>query len=230
MLILMNADEESILLRALSKHRADPSYQFTELEKTTARIALGRGALACPPLSLLPDKPPGNYDTKTLNSLSPYLQRKMRWLKSKFDETIKGGEKFYVDKELALCGLQGKVSPDVVKRCIVELQVASEMEQELHYLYPHPRAPDEEFDPNCPTIKQQAEMLGLEIVQPELDRSAYCGFLVGRDHHSGLIKCAEKKGLIFPFFAIPEGQIWPLNGEMVRVEFKKGELTVSVAS
>ncbi|HJV75092.1 MAG TPA: hypothetical protein VJ654_12780 [Noviherbaspirillum sp.] len=85
------------------------------------------------------------------------------------------------------------------------------------------------FDVNAKTVAMQAADLGLDIVDPDRQRGQYVGSVVGMDHRAGLVKFNRKSAIELPFAALAEDQERPMVGDRVRMGFKNGALTVSVA-
>lgn len=82
---------------------------------------------------------------------------------------------------------------------------------------------------DAPTIDQQAEALGLLVVEPDRQRGKYVGPVVGVDYRAGLIKFARTSGVAVPFSGLAEGQAPLQLGDTARLEFNRGAMTVKVA-
>lgn len=85
------------------------------------------------------------------------------------------------------------------------------------------------FDVKAATVDVQAKELGLTLVEPDTNRGQYVGPVVGLDHRSALIKFARDKGVGLPFKDLAQEQARPGLGDTVRMKFKAGDLTVSMA-
>lgn len=85
------------------------------------------------------------------------------------------------------------------------------------------------LDVNAKTVAMQAADLGLDIVEPDRQRGQYVGPMVGSDHRAALVKFNRKSVLELPFAELAEGQEKPNVGDRIRMGFKNGALTVSVA-
>lgn len=84
------------------------------------------------------------------------------------------------------------------------------------------------YDVNAPTVAEQAEKLGLTVIEPNTERGQYFGPVVGKDHRAALVKSSREAAVDLPFSALPPGVERPEMGDMVRMRFTKGELAVSV--
>lgn len=80
---------------------------------------------------------------------------------------------------------------------------------------------------NAPTIAQQAESLGLTVVEPDRQRGKYVGPVVGVDHCAALVKYARANSVEVPFAALKDGQPHLQLGDVARVEFNKGAMVVN---
>lgn len=208
--------EEKIMQAAWEKYCANPAYQFTEEEWVATAVCRGREVLLCPPL--VPD---GAFPKRMIDSLNPYLQ-KMIW---RLAEAWNGGR--LVEMKLEFSKLQNLVPPEVIEKCVCELQVDRELRQQVFDQYPHPDG--EKYDHNAPTVRMQAESLRLTMIQPDLERGQYVGVMVGQDYQGALIKFAMGQAIELPFLWLASGQSRPKMGETVRMKFMNGELEVSVA-
>lgn len=85
------------------------------------------------------------------------------------------------------------------------------------------------YDVHAATVDMQARELGLVLVEPDTSRGQYVGSVVGSDHRAVLIKFARDKSIELPFKEIPNDQPRPNLGDTVRMKFKAGDLTVSMA-
>lgn len=85
------------------------------------------------------------------------------------------------------------------------------------------------FNVKSATIDVQAKELGIMLVEPNTDRGQYVGPVVGLDHRSALIKFARDQAVGLPFNYLNEDQARPNVGDTVRMKFKAGDLTVSMA-
>ncbi len=85
------------------------------------------------------------------------------------------------------------------------------------------------FDVNAATVDVQARDHGLQLVNPDVSRGQYVGPVVGLDHRAALIKFSRDKAVALAFKDLAEGQSRPGMGDTVRMKFKAGELTVSMA-
>jgi hypothetical protein len=76
-----------------------------------------------------------------------------------------------------------------------------------------------------------AEELGLVMVEPDRRRGVYAGPMVYLDQQVGigLVMYAREKAVELPFEALADGQTRPTIGNLVRMDFRKGELVVSVS-
>lgn len=208
--------EEEVMQAAWKKYCADPAYRFTEEEWVATTVCRGREVLLCTPL--VPDGAPPKM---TIDSLNPYLQ-KMIW---RLADAWNDGR--LVEMKLAFSKLQNLVPPEVIEKCVCELQVDRELRQQMFDQYPH--SDGEKYDHNAPTVRMQAESLRLTIIQPDLERGQYVGTMVGQDYQSALIKFAMGKCIELPFLWLAPRQNRPKMGETVRMEFTNGKLVVSVA-
>lgn len=84
------------------------------------------------------------------------------------------------------------------------------------------------FDVNAKTVGEQAEDLGVELVTPDRNRGQYVGKVVGRDHRAALIRFNRNSAIELPLAALDKLNI-PAMGDTVRVGFKAGVMSVSVA-
>lgn len=215
--------EEEIMHAAWEKYCGDPAYKFTQEECVAVSVCLGRELLLRTPLAILPDDDPIEA-SQTIDSLNPYLQKNIRRSEPELVEAMKSGR--FVEM-LESCGLrEDRVAPSVVKTCLCELQISREMSQQTFDQYPHPDG--EKYDHNAPTVREQAESLGLTLTQPDLERGQYVGTMAGHDYQGALIKFATGKAIELPFLWLAAGQARPKMGETVRMKFMKGELLVSV--
>jgi hypothetical protein len=87
---------------------------------------------------------------------------------------------------------------------------------------------DQGIDVHAPTIKEQAETLGLAIAEPDRQRGKYMGPMVGADHRAGLVKYARSYAVELPFASLDAEQARPALGDMVRMEFKNQHIKISV--
>lgn len=85
------------------------------------------------------------------------------------------------------------------------------------------------FDVNAATVDQQAEKFGWSMKIPDRTRGQYFGQVVAVDHRACLIKVNRENVVALPFVELAEGQSRPQMGDSVRMSFKGGELTVSMA-
>lgn len=88
---------------------------------------------------------------------------------------------------------------------------------------------DQGFDVRAPSVKYQAEALDLVMVEPDRNRGQYIGPVAGLDHRAALIKFNRTTAIELPFAALADGQNRPVMGDMVRLGFRNGLLTVAVA-
>lgn len=85
------------------------------------------------------------------------------------------------------------------------------------------------LDVNALTIEQQAETLGLALVEPDRQRGRYVGPVVGADHRASLVKYARGNAIEVPLAELAKGQTRLQLGDTARVEFNKGDMVVKVA-
>lgn len=218
--------EEEIMQAAWEKYCDNNAYQFTEEEWVATAVCRLREIFFRTPLAVLPD-PDGPIEieaSQTLDSLNPYIQKKIRRSEPELVEALKSGH--FVEM-LECCGLrENLVAPSIVKTCLYELQIGRDLSQQVFDQYPHPDG--EKYDHNAPTVRMQAESLRLTVIQPDLERGHYVGSMVGQDYQGALIKFATGKAIELPFLWLAAGQARPKMGETVRMKFMKGELLVSV--
>ncbi len=88
---------------------------------------------------------------------------------------------------------------------------------------------DQGYDVNAPTVDAQAAALGLTMITPDIERGQYYGPVVGGDHRAALVKSSRDKAVDLPYVKLADGQEKPGLGEMVKMKFTGGELTVSLA-
>lgn len=81
------------------------------------------------------------------------------------------------------------------------------------------------LDVNAPTVDQQAQEFGLLIADPDLQRGKYAGAVVAMDHCAALVKYSRDRAIVLPFSQLAQDQKRPGLGDLVRVEFNKGELS-----
>ena len=86
------------------------------------------------------------------------------------------------------------------------------------------------LDINAPTIEAQAEMIGLDLVEPDRERGKYAGPVVGVDHRAGLVKYSRTNGIEVPFSTLAKDQGRLQLGDRVRVDFNRGSAVVKVAA
>lgn len=214
--------EQLVMQKAWEKYCDNPTYKFTQEECIAVSTCAGREILPLAALlDELPAELPDEKTIRTIDSLNPYLQ-KMIW---RFAEAWNGGR--LVEMKLEFSRLQNLVPPEVIEKCVCELQVDRELRQQLFDQYPHP--PGEKYDHAAPTVQEQAESLRLTMISPDLERGLYVGTMVGQDFQSALIKFAAEKSIKLPFLWLEPGQARPKMGETVRMKFTKGDLAVSVA-
>lgn len=85
------------------------------------------------------------------------------------------------------------------------------------------------FDINAKTVVEQAEDQGLDVVEVNRERGLYAGAVVGLDHRASLVKFNRSEVVVLAFADLADGQARPVLGDMVRMKFSKGELTVTSA-
>jgi len=218
----MMTPEQLLMQKAWEKYCDDPTYKFTQEECIAVSTCAGREILPLAALlDELPAELPDDKTIRTIDSLNPYLQ-KMIW---RFAEAWNGGR--LVEMELEFSRLQNLLPPEVIEKCVLELQVDRGLRQQVFDQYPHPSG--EKYDHTAPTVQEQAESLCLTMITPKFERGQYVGMMVGQDFQSALIKFAAEKSIKLPFLWLAPGQARPKMGETVRMEFTKGELAVSVA-
>lgn len=209
--------EEEVMQQAWKKYCDDPTYKFTQEECIAVSTCAGHEIL---PLAALPDELPDDKTIRTIDSLNPYLQKKIWQLADAWN----GGH--LVEMKLEFSKLQNLVPSEVIEKCLCELQVDRELRQQAFDQYPH--LDGEKYDHNAPTVRMQAESLRLTVIQLDLERGHYVGSMVGQDYQGALIKFATGKAIELPFLWLAAGQARPKMGETVRMKFMKGELLVSV--
>lgn len=75
----------------------------------------------------------------------------------------------------------------------------------------------------------QAIDLGLEIVEPNWDRGQYVGSFAATDNQYCLVRFASGRAVKLCYWHMPDDQPRPRAGDTVRLKFRAGQLTVSVA-
>lgn len=226
----MNECDEEII--ALANRLKDPTYQPTEEEQITILVTAGHIKLLRLPISVQPERPREpwfNELTSTFNLQKEHVRSRIllyrdefmeEWVQGRLDEAIKR----------RMAGIN--IHNDIVICCLIELQTSDRLHEEAFYLYHkefYPYQPPPRFDPKALIVEKQAAERGAVIVIPNTDRGSYAGRMVGRDYRSGLIEFARGKCIILPFKELAEGQYKPAVGDMVRMEFKSGSLTVFVS-
>lgn len=173
-------------------------------------------------------------ETTMFSVQHPYVQKNIRRLENKIFSAQQAGyvhssKTTTVEEEIksTLETLYKWVPLSVISRCAAELSAARELKKECINQYPNPN--NETFDPSpdAPTIQEQARYMGLTMYLPNTKRGLYIGPVVGQDYQGCLIKWAREKGIELPFVVLAEGQPRPKIGQIVEIQFKKGELTVS---
>ena len=89
---------------------------------------------------------------------------------------------------------------------------------------------DQGLDVNAQTVGEKAEEFGWTVQEPDRMRGQYFGPVVAVDHRASLVKYTRMDVLELPFTALASGQTRPKMGDVVRMDFKNGELTVNIAS
>ncbi len=84
------------------------------------------------------------------------------------------------------------------------------------------------LDPNARTVEEHAQEAGWVIQEPNRVRGHYAGPVVAVDHRASLVKYARENVLALAFSDLPENQKRPQLGDSVRIDYKRGELTVGV--
>jgi hypothetical protein len=84
-------------------------------------------------------------------------------------------------------------------------------------------------DVNAPTVDTQAKMLGLVIVEADMERGQYVGPVVGSDHSAVLIKSSRDKCVKLELAGLDKTLGTPGLGDTVRLKYKSGDLTVSMS-
>ena len=84
------------------------------------------------------------------------------------------------------------------------------------------------LDVNAKTLAQSAIESGWVLQVPDRIRGQYFGQLVATDHRAGLVKYTRVDVIELPFNELGETQSLPKIGDMVRIDFKQGALTMNV--
>ena len=84
------------------------------------------------------------------------------------------------------------------------------------------------LDPNARTVEEHAQDAGWIIQEPDRERGRYFGPVVSVDHRASLVKYARENVLALAFADLQESQKRPELGDSVRMEFKKGVMSVDV--
>jgi hypothetical protein len=80
------------------------------------------------------------------------------------------------------------------------------------------------------TVAQQAEELGVAIVEPNRLRGQYAGQVLGLDYRAMLLKYSNTSAMELPFSAFAVEQEHPGFGDSVRIGFKDGVMSVVVTA
>lgn len=83
------------------------------------------------------------------------------------------------------------------------------------------------LDLDAPTVGEQAQEQGLQIKEPDRERGQYFGTVVARDHRACLIKVNRNDAIELSFQGLSGER--PQVGDLMRLGYKTGELTVSKA-
>jgi len=226
----MNESDEEII--ALANRLKDPTYQPTEEEQIIILVTAGRIKLLNLPISVQPEQPRKPWFdelTSTFNLQKEHVRSRILFYREEFmEEWVKGRLDEAIKRRMA--GID--IHNDIVICCLLELQASDQLREGYFYDYHkefYPYQPPPRFDPKALIVEQQAAKRGDMIVIPDTDRGRYAGRVVGRDYQSGLIEFARGKCIELPFKELAEGQYKPAIGDMVKMEFKSGSLTVFVA-
>lgn len=226
----MSDSDEEIL--ALANRLKDPNYRPSEDEQQLILVTLGRTKLLGLPISVQPEQPKEPWLdelTSTFNLQKMHVRSRIlyyrdelmeEWGKGRLDEAIKR----------RMAGID--IHSDIVIRCLAELQASDEFHEEYFFHYHNQHVPDQplpRYNPRVLSVEQQAEERRLVIVIPNTDRGCYEGPVVARDYQAGLIEFARGKCIVLSFKELAQGQFKPAIRDTVRMEFKKGSLTVFVA-
>jgi hypothetical protein len=84
------------------------------------------------------------------------------------------------------------------------------------------------LDVNAKTVAQMASESGWVVQALDRMRGHYFGPVVAVDHRAGLVKHTRVDVIELPFTELAEGQNRPNTGDMVRLDFKQGTLTMNV--
>lgn len=208
-------EDELILIKQAAKRLAeDPSYRLHAEEIQAFICARMRGVLKNMLRFGTPEDTPLESPTCTLDSQPPYIQKMIRRHEMEIRLALaRNTEEFLT----VLAARRINVSPDVVQCCLAELINEKSIRNLLGY------SPDEV------SVEQQAEQMGLVMVNPNRQRGQYVGPVVGMDHRSALIEFARGKAVELPLEELTVGQERPEFGRMVRMKFKNGALVVSMA-
>jgi hypothetical protein len=79
------------------------------------------------------------------------------------------------------------------------------------------------------TVDQAAYEFGWSIKDPDRSRGQYFGPVVALDHRASLVKFTRTDVVELPFASLAKEQARPVLGDVVRLDFKGGQLSVNVA-
>lgn len=85
------------------------------------------------------------------------------------------------------------------------------------------------LDAHAPTIFEQAEQLGLTVVEADKSRGIYSGPVVGEDHRASLVKFSRDRAVELPISAFDDGGVRPDIGDAVLMKYAAGVLSVATA-
>lgn len=83
------------------------------------------------------------------------------------------------------------------------------------------------LDVTAPTVQEQATELGITVTRPDTQRGQYFGDVVAQDHRASLVKVNRVNAIELAH--TEAGVSRPRIGELLRLSFKGGALTVSKA-
>lgn len=165
----------------------------------------------------------------SMGALGSYVQRRIKQNQNELWQALQSSESLEIGllQFSRLCSKifrPGLVDAETVLNALYEIRLENSYRQELHERW------GVDFDPlTYIPLPERADVLGLEVVLPNFERSAYAGEVVAIDYcyQCWMVKFASRKAIVLPLSVLPSGRL-PKIGARVVIKFSNHKIDLSI--